>query len=119
MLSMVEKCIRGEICHSIHQYAKANNKYTQGYDENKESSHLQYWDVNNLNGWAMSQELPINNFKWIKDTSQFNEDFIKNYNEESSEGYFLEVGIQYLEKLHELRNDLQFPPERKMKSEKV
>ena len=67
----------------------------------------------------MSQELQINNFKWIKDTSQFNEDFIKNYNEESSEGCFLEVGIQYLEKLHELRNDLQFPPERKMKSEKV
>ena len=67
---------------------------------------IQYWDVNNLYGWAMSQKLPVNNFEWIKDTSQFNEDFIKNYNEESDEGYFLEVDVQYLEKLHELHNDL-------------
>ena len=44
----------------------------------------------------MSQKLPVNNFEWIKDTSQFNEDFIKNYNEESDEGYFLEVDVQYL-----------------------
>ena len=30
-----------------------------------------------LHGWEMSQNLPVNNFEWIKDTSQFNEDFIK------------------------------------------
>ena len=53
-----------------------------------------------------------------KDTSQFHEDFIKNYNEESDEGYFFEVDVQYLEKLHELHNDLPFLPER-MKIEKV
>ena len=83
------------------------------YDKNKESSYIQYWDVNNLYGWAMLQKLPVNNFEWIKDTSQFNEDFIKNYNEESDEGYFLEVDIQYPEKLHELNNDVPFLPERK------
>ena len=66
----------------------------------------------------MSQKLPVNNFEWIKDTSQFNEDFIKNYNEESDEGYFLEVDVQYPEKLHELHNDLPFLPER-MNIEKV
>ena len=76
------------------------------------------WDVNNLYVWAMSQKLPVNNFEWIKDTSQFNEDLIKNYNEESDEGYFLEVYIQYLEKLYELHNDLLFLPER-MKIERV
>ena len=65
----------------------------KNYDKNKESSYLQYWDVNNLYGWAMSQKLPINNFEWIKDTSQFNEYFIKNYNEEIDEGYFLEVDV--------------------------
>ena len=54
----------------------------------------------------------------IEDASQFNEDFIKNYNEESDEGYFLEAGAQYPEKLHELHNDLPFLPER-MKLEKV
>ena len=41
----------------------------------------------------MSQKLPLSTFEWIKDTSQFNEDFIKNYNEESNVGHFLEVGI--------------------------
>ena len=50
-----------------------------------------HWDVNNLNGLAMSQKLPVNNFEWIEDTSQFNEDFIKSCNAKSYKGYFLEV----------------------------
>ena len=57
-------------------------------------------------------KLPVNNFGWIKDTSQFNQDFIKKYDEESDEGYFLEADVQYLEKLNELNNDLPFLPER-------
>ena len=109
---MIEKGIRGGICCSIYQYAKTNNKYMKDYDKNKEPSYIQYWDVNNLYGCAMSQKLPVNNFKWIKDTSQFNEDFIKNYNEESDKGYFLEVDVQYLEKFHELHNNLPFLPRR-------
>ena len=107
---MVEKGIRGGICHCIYQYAKANNKYMK--DKNKESSYIQYWDVNNLYGWAMPQKLPVNSFKWIEDTSQFNEDFIKNSNEESDKGYFFKVDVEYLGKLHELHNDLPFLPER-------
>ena len=47
------------------------------YDKNKESSYLQYWNVNNLYGWVMLQKLPVNNFERIKDTFQFNEDFQK------------------------------------------
>ena len=50
MLLMVEKGIRGGICHSIYRYAKANNKYMKGYDKNKELSYLRYWDVKNLYG---------------------------------------------------------------------
>ena len=88
MLLMVKKSIKGGICHSIFRYAKATNKYMKDYDENKELSYLQYWDINNLYGWAMSQKLSVNNFDWIKDTSQFNEDFIKKCNEESDDGYF-------------------------------
>ena len=56
----------------------------------------------------MSQKLPLNNFEWIKDTSQVNEDFIRNYNEESNEGYFLEADFQYPTNLHNLQNDLPF-----------
>ena len=60
----------------------------------------------------MSQKFAVNNFEWIKDTSQINEDFIKNYNEESDEGYFLEVDVQCLKNLLELDNDLPFSLER-------
>ena len=41
----------------------------------------------------MPQKLPVNNVEWMKDTSQFNEDLIKDYNEERDEGYFLEVDV--------------------------
>ena len=56
MLLMTEKAIRGGICHSVHQYAKANKKYMKDYDKNKELSYLQYWDLNDLCGWAMSEK---------------------------------------------------------------
>ena len=56
----------------------------------------------------ISQKLPVGSFKWIKNTSQFNKDFIENYNEISDEGYFLKVDVQYSEKLQDLYNDLPF-----------
>ena len=58
-----------------------------------------YWYVNNLCSWAMSQKLPVNKLESIEDTSQFNEDFIQSFNEQSDEEYFVEVDIQYPEKL--------------------
>ena len=57
MLLMVEKGIREGIYHVIHRYSKANNKYMENYDKNKESSHIQYLDADNLYGWAMSQKI--------------------------------------------------------------
>ena len=63
MLLMVEKGIRGGICHAIQIYAKANSKYMKNYDEKEESSYIQYLDANNLYGWAMSQKLPVSGFK--------------------------------------------------------
>ena len=117
MLLMVEEGIRGGICHSIHRYAKANNKYKKDYDKNIESSYIQYLDANNLYGWEMSQKLPANNFKWIEDTSEINEKFIKNYYENSGKGYILEVDVKYLKELHDLHSDLPFLP-KKMKIDK-
>ena len=118
MLLTLEKRIRAGICNSINRYGKANNKYMKDYFKNKESSYLKYWDVNNLYGWAMLQMLPVNGFEWFAGISQFYEDFIKSYNDEIDEGYFLEVDVQYPEKINSLYNDLPFLPER-MKIEKV
>ena len=50
MLLMVEKDTKGGICLSIYWYATSINKYMKDYDKNKESSYLQYWDVNSLYG---------------------------------------------------------------------
>ena len=61
-----------------------------------------YLDANNLYELAMSQKLPVNCFKQENDLSRFNEKFIKNYNENSDVGYFLEVDVEYP------KNDLVF-----------
>ena len=79
MLLMIEKSIRGGICQSTYRYAKANNKYMKNYNKNVESPFIEYLDVNNLYGWVMSQKLPVNGFKWIKQEglSNFISDFKK------------------------------------------
>ena len=76
MLLMVEKGIRGGICHAIHRYAKANSSYMKIYDKNIELSCLMYLDTNNLYGRAISQKLLVNGFKWLKKLSKFDECFI-------------------------------------------
>ena len=63
----------------------------------------------------MSQTLPVNGFKWVKNLSRFNEIFIRNYDENSNKGYFLEVDIDYSKELFNLHKDLSFLPERKSK----
>ena len=100
---MIEKDIGGGMCQSTHRYAKANNKYMKNYNKNIESSYVVFLDANNLYGWAMSQKLPVNGFMWYNDyLSDFNEEFINNYNENSDEGYFLEVDIEYPKTLWDL-----------------
>ena len=79
MLIIHEEGTRGGICQATHRYAKANNKYMENHDKNKESTHLDYLDANNLYGCVMSQKLPVRNFKWIEkdDISKFDEEFIE------------------------------------------
>ena len=78
MLLMIEEGIRGGICHSIHRYAKANNKYMKNSNNNEELSYIQYLDPNNLYGWAMSKKLPVNGFRWLDSDkiNEINEEFI-------------------------------------------
>ena len=60
----------------------------------------------------MIQPLPVNGFAWVEDLSKIDEDFIKNYNEDSDKVYTLEVDIEYPKNLHDLHSDLPFSPER-------
>ena len=113
MLLMVEKGTRGRMCEAVPRYAKANNKHMKNYDKNTASSYLAYLDANNLYGWAMSQKLPVNCFEGVKDLSQFKEDFIKNYDENSDKEYFLEPDVQYPKNLFNLYRDLPLLPKRK------
>ena len=82
------------------------------YNKNMPSSYLMYFDANNLYGWAMCKKLPTDGFKWIDNLSIFTEDFIKNYNENSDVGYFLEVDIKYPKELFNKHEDLPFLPKR-------
>ena len=112
MLLMIEKGTRGGICHSVYRHAKENNKYMKIYYKNNESSYIIYMDANNLYGYAMSKKLPVDSFEWVEDLSKIDEDFIKNYDEDSDVRYFIEADVEYPKKLHTLHSDLPFLPER-------
>ena len=117
---MVEEGIRGGMCQAVYRFAKTNNKFMKNYDKSIKSLYIEYLDANNWYGWAVSQKLPVDRFKWVEenDLSKFNEKFIKSYNENSDKGYFLEVDVKYPKKLFNHHKDLSFLPERK-KIEKV
>ena len=112
-LLMVEKGIRGGICHVMHRYAKINNKYM----ENCKESYIQYLDASNLYGWVISQKLPVNGFEWVKDISSINKKIKKIIKLVKTimkivKGNIIEVDVDYPKKLHDLHSDLPFLPER-------
>ena len=83
------------------------------YDKSIMSSFLMYLDANNLYEWAMSQKLPVNGLKWVKNLSKFHERFIKSYNENSDRGYFLEIDVEFPKNLFSSHKDFSCVPERK------
>ena len=68
----IEKGLRGGISYIPKRYAKANNKYMNDYDPKKHSTFISYLDMNNLYGWAVSEYLPYEGFKWLKNVDKFN-----------------------------------------------
>ena len=107
----IEKGMRGGISYIAKRYCKANNKYVKGHDENKASTFIMYWDVNNLYGWAMTQYLPYDDFEWVseKEISEINFDLVS---KDSNEGYILEVDLELPNDLHDLHSDYPLAPEK-------
>ena len=117
MLMMFERGIRGGISHISKRYVEANNKYMVGYDPNKETTFIQYLDANNLYGWAMSQQLPTNKFKWMHNlTKETVMDILEKANHSMSnhgrKGYIFEVDLEYPKKLWDKHNDYPLAPEK-------
>ena len=78
----------------------------KNYDKNTTSSYLMYLDANNLYGSTMSQKLPVNGFEWVEELSQFNKNSPTNYDENSNEGYFLDVDLECPKELFNRHSDL-------------
>ena len=98
----IEKGLRGGISYIAKRYAKANNKYMNDYDPKKQFTFISYLDMKHLCGWAMSEYLPYEEFKWLKNVDEFD---VMSISEKSLIGYFLEVDLEYPDELHELCND--------------
>ena len=73
------------------------------------NKHILYLDISNLNGCAIRQYLPINNFKWVKNTNKI-EQKLMNIKNNSSTGYVLEVDLEYSQELHDINNDYPLQP---------
>lgn len=111
MLQMVQRGMRGGISMISKRYAKANNKYMSTYDPAVESSYITYLDANNLYGWAMSQFLPIGNYKWDEDTAKYTPEYIATLGDEATTGCILEVDVDVPAELHDKFNDYPLAPE--------
>lgn len=68
MYLFLEKAKRGGFSSVFYKHLQANNEYLPDYDKDKAKSYIMYYDMNNLYGYAMSQKLPLNNFKWLTRT---------------------------------------------------
>ena len=105
----IEKGLRGEISCIAKIYVKANNKYMNDYSPKKPSTFISYLDMNNLYGWAISEYLPYEGFKWLKNVDEFD---VMSINEKGRVGYFLEIDPKFPDELHELHNNYPVAPEK-------
>ena len=105
----IEKGLKGENSYIAKRYAKANNKYMKDHDPRKPSKFITYLDMNNLYGWAMSEYLPYEGFKWLKNSDGFDVNSIR---EKSPIGYILNVNLKCPDELHESHSDYQLASEK-------
>lgn len=124
MLHFIKKGIRGGISQCSKRSATANNIFMSNYDKNKPSIFITYLDATNLYGAAMSNILPLDNFKWLTE-EEINNFRLTEISLHSETGYILEVDLNYPENLHDSHNELPFcaesivPPHSKKKIKKL
>ena len=111
MYLFVEKGMRGGISYITKRPSKANNKYMQSCDDKKASKYILHLNANNLYGWETSQDLPYSGFKWLNQR-EIDKFFLYLIGENSSDGYILEVDLEYSDEVHELHNDYPLAPEK-------
>ena len=99
-----EQEMRDGVSYINKRYSKMNNEYWQDYDKEKPKNYIIYLDVNNLYGCTMSQYLHISNFKWVKNIDKIEEKLLR-IKSNSSNGYRLEVDLEYPQSLHNEHND--------------
>lgn len=99
--------MRGGVSQCSQRYSKANNKYVADHDSSKSSSYIMYFDVNNLYGWAMTQNLPRSNFEWVSKSLQE----VLDTSDDAKHGYLIEVDLEYPHEFHDQHNDYPMCPE--------
>ena len=102
-----EKGLRGGISIVSHLHAIANNPQMQNYNPEQPTSYLMYLDSNNLYGWSMSQPMPTGGFQWVEFTEKLLETPA-----DATNGYILEVDLDYPTSLHRQHNDYPLAPEK-------
>ena len=109
MFMFIEQGMRGGVSMASSKYAKANNPYTPNYDPSKPTNYIMYFDMNNLYGCAMTENLPISNFGFIDNPSI--EDILT-VTKDGEWGAFVEVDLEYPPELHDEHNDFPLAAER-------
>src|ERR1700730_1275842 len=99
-LLFFESAIRGGVSMITHRYASANNPEVPHYNPDVPHSYIQYYDANNLYGWAMSQPLPTGDFKFLTEAEITVIDFAR-VSDDAETGFMLEVDLIYPDSLHD------------------
>jgi hypothetical protein len=108
MYLFIEKGLGGGVSMVSQRYAKANNPHIEGYDPEKPTAHLMYYDANNLYGWGMSQPLATGGFEWVNIAM---EEEIVHHPDDAENGYILEVDLEYPKELHDSHSAYPQAPE--------
>jgi hypothetical protein len=121
MYLFVEESIRGGISMTPGRFAKANHKYLDTYDPALPSKHIVYLDANSLYAYAMSQFLPIGDYKWVTSNDAIQDILEYCQSDEIMEtdilGYILEVDGYFPEDKHDLLSDFPLCPVKRAVSE--